>query len=344
MSGFHVEWAYFMEADRLNYSPSFDGNSLGIDLTRKANDFALEGGRVLPRAYGLLSFMILTRWLNNWLTDEEIRRFLADAIADLRAVCDSKSGVSGSSRPTEALNALEQLQASSSNLNQLAIGTVTAYASAAATLDPDDNDTVWSLATANLYAKKYGAALEGYRRAMELADSQRVPEVDKATLRADYADALFFAGNGNGDVSEAEHVAAIREAIQSAQGAIDQIRKQRGDPKYKRWNWTLGWAYYELAAYEDAKANAAKAAELLETLQPKDAPATQDAGKAHWLIQKNIMAANVAAGNVDRARWYAELFLRNNGKYDPEVEDRWPYRPKALARWKRDLGEVLLSR
>lgn len=322
MMKFEIEWGYYLQAYRLQQGLTRNSNAESLRLLRLAIDAAIKNKRRLARGYGLLSFGILSAWLANWLGQAEADAILAGAIDDLGAVAGSDKSL------TDALDKLTAVSNAKANPDVIARSVVQAYAHTAYVLDGSDYENHWSLATANLYTGRFADALAGYGEAQAMAAEPDIPLVGKGSLDVDFADARFFAGTDDLKDSDGGWIEAILEAIRLAEQAI---AANANDPKRHRWYWTLGWAYYELAAYSEPLTNYQRSRVTLEQLRTP-----------HDLIRKNLIATYAALDMMQEAAPHAAEFWRNNPSYSLAVEDRWPYRsPARLQRWKDHLGKGL---
>jgi tetratricopeptide (TPR) repeat protein len=314
MSNFQLELDYYLQAYRLHQGLSKSSNAEARRLLRKSIGLAVDAERNIPRAYGLLSFTIQTGWLSNWITQPQANELRTDAIADLQAI-----GNPGA----DALAELMELNADDP-IDTIVKRVIRAYAVVAKNLDDQDYDNRWSLGTANLYSNHYSDAFSEYQEAISLVGGSDTPAVCVASLNVDYADALFFIGNESLSDEPGDYQSAIEGAISRTMQAIAD---NPNDPKHFRWNWTLGWAYYELAAYNEPGKNYALS---LATLQQLRNP--------HLLILKNLIASYIGNGMTQAARNLASELLKIDPQYNVAVEDRWPYRdPQRRERFKDHL-------
>ena len=311
MASFGSEWDYYLQGYRLNQGLSEKGNGQAQKLLKDAAAEAIKNGSRFGRPYGLLAFTIQNAWLSDWIVD------VAAAVA-IRTTAISVISAANSAYELsdEALNELNSSNASS--VDSIIKAVIKAYAETAVNLDGDDFDNKWSWATALLYNKSYDEAVGIYRDLHNQAGELQVPQVIKSSIDVDFADALFFGG----DPSKTDE-AAINEAIGLATNAITA---NPDDPKRHRWNWTLGWAYYELGHIVDRQKNCFTALEYLEKIRTP-----------HDLILKNLMAAYVGSGQSGLAIPLANDFKLRNPRYSLLVEQRWPYRDAQLGLWVDDL-------
>ena len=320
MKEFEVEWGYYLQAYRLQQGLSRDSNAESQRLLRRALEVARQNERELARGQGLLSFTILSAWLNDWINSDMEAGLVAGCLQDVGPT--SQAGAS----LVDAIDAYKQAP----DRAALITSVINAYGQNALVLDQTDYENHWSTATANLYKGDFASALAGYKAALELADKPDVPVIGLGSLMVDFADFRFFAGDDGLEDSKAAWVWAINDAIQLTNQAIDS---NQDDGKRHRWNWTLGWAYYELAAYTDPAANLTLSRENLEKLR-----------NPHDLIRKNLIVTYTALGMADKAAEHAGEFKTNNPNYEIDVENRWPYRSKArLDRWKGHLAAGLAT-
>ncbi len=313
------QWDYYLQAFRLHQGLSRGANSEAQLLLKQANSpAALAQDRVLPRAYGLLSFTIQTAWLSDWIDAPKAQEILTGAIADVETVTEKRK------LPPKTLDDLKKPKGS---IDAIIKSVNLAYAEVAAALDGEDFDNQWSLATANLYARNFAAAFDGYVIAKTLAGQQQAADVSKGSIAADNADALFFGCGPAAEPSNDDYRQAIEQAIADTQAAIDG---NPGDPKRHWWDWTLGWAYYELGGYSGELNEMKNCARSLMILQRFKRP--------HDLIRKNLMASQAALGMIEPAQQLAIEFMARNPNYTLAVEHRWPYRSDAQReRWKGHL-------
>jgi tetratricopeptide (TPR) repeat protein len=197
--------------------------------------------------------------------------------------------------------------------------TIVAHAETAVQLDPHDYDNLWSRASAYLYSGNVKGALADYKQALALAQKQNAPQVTVESLRVDQADALFFTG-------------ARKEIQQAIDDILLAMSRVGSDPKARFWNWSLGWAYYELAFY-DKPGTLDNYARSLSALSLVPRP------NAH--VRKNIIANYVALERVDAAKRLASEFAGQYPGYTVGQEDKWPYASEdRRARFKDHLAKA----
>lgn len=321
MTTVNSEWDYYLQAFRLHAGLKPEANTEARKLLRQSTARALDQKRVFPRSYGLLAYTTMNKWLSNWISQSEAQSILGAALDDIRRVTNEQ----GLPR-----NILDELEKVGGSIDAIVKGVIRAYAEAAVAFDDDDHDNRWSLGTAYLYSGNIPGAFKEYEAARDLADRHGVPDVSKGSLAADLADALFFTG-GEDPKSNEDYIAAIKQAISITDEAI---RNNPSDPKHRRWNWTLGWAYYELAGFTGSPDDYRRSLEILNSIRPNGRP-------VHDLIVKNFIASNVSVGNIEEAQQLARMFMEHNPDYTLAVEDRWPYRTEAQReRWKGHLREA----
>jgi tetratricopeptide (TPR) repeat protein len=318
MMPFEIEWSHYLEAFRLHQGLTKASNLETRKLLRRSIELSIENSRSIPRSYGLLSFTILNAWLSNWIDRSEIEALVAEAIVELQKVRDADNSLSG------VLNDLHNLRTSEPQIDTSVRALIAAYATVAITLDSSDFENHWSLATANLYGRKFSDAVRGYADAQSLADRPECPAISQSSLAVDVADSKFFAGNSSLDDSNEAYVMSIEEAIRMTEQAI---AANSNDSKRHRWYWTLGWAYYELGGFTESVKNYARSLEVLQQIKTP-----------HDLIRKNLIASYVALGDMEPATSVAKEFLSHNPGYSLVIENRWPYRNETqLERWKSHL-------
>jgi tetratricopeptide (TPR) repeat protein len=313
---FHIEWDYYMQGFRLHQRMTKAANKQAQRMFLKAIAIAHDHLRRIPRADGLLSFTYITARLNGWMDAPAVAAMLADARRDIKRLKGFKELTRAPL--ASAVKAIKSLTGKAS-LTQIANAVIVYYASAAVALDPTDFDNHWSLGTANLYTRDFDGAFESYKTAHDLAKRGGAPGIGRNSLKIDHADALFFRAPYAGEKGPVPD--DVRHAIDLAEEAIDSAKKTTpDDPKRFRWNWTLGWAYYE--AYDFARSLTA----LLQIQNPHD------------LINKNIIASYVGLGRVDLAIPIARDLLQRNPDYTLALEDLWPYQYSGRRdRWKDHL-------
>jgi tetratricopeptide (TPR) repeat protein len=311
-----LAWDFYLQGYRLHPRMTKQANFEACTMFRMATghcgDFA--------RAWGHHSFSRQLAVLNRWLDPEEAKQRLDEVIADVKALEPDGSDPIFSM----IIQEVNDLKGDEDILDIFPKIVILFYAAKAVQLDPSDYDNVWSWASALIYNKHFDEGLAQYQVAIDLAENQDPPppEVNVASLHVDRADALFFTARG--DVEE-EGEARIREAIEETESAIKRVPL---DPKRSYWNWTLGWAYYELGFFGHGPACYAQSLALLQQFRnPID------------LILKNIMANYAALGEMESAQRLAADFLSRNPDYDLSLEDRWPYRDVARRQsWKTHLS------
>ena len=189
---------------------------------------------------------------------------------------------------------------------EVSLGRIGDHAATAVGIDESDYDNHWSMAAAHLYGSRYVEAFNAYDRAIRDAEVQQGANVNQASLRIEQADAWLLAGRPD-KYSEQESVA---QAIDAARQALDTTTNA---PSW--FHWTLGWAYYEAGYFEDETGNGQRAVNVLSRFKRPDI-----------LARKHLIAAKVAANQIDEARILADEYLTANPSYTLALEDRWPYR------------------
>ena len=318
---FEIEWDFYLQAFRLHQKMTKGSNRQAEQMLRRAIDIANECDRPFARAYGLLSFTFLTAYLNAWTDQEAAAAMLAAAKADI-----GKSD-GGDERMNAIVDVIFGLN-EGDDLTAIVPPVVAYYGAKAAALDPDDFDNPWSQGTGFLYFfKDCAVAIESYDEAIAKAQEAQAAAICIDSLKVDKADALFYCAPLPDKANQ------VGQAIALAEEAIANARENApDDPKRFRWNWTLGWAYYEADRF----------AESLVALQQINNP--------HDLILKNIIASYVGLDKVELAIPLAAEFMERHPTYTLDVEDRWPYSDARLERWKTHLkaaglpGEVSSAR
>lgn len=120
--------------------------------------------------------------------------------------------------------------------NDVTLDKVLHHANLACTHGPDDYENHWSLAAACVYSRNFTNAMDSFGTALDLAKTQAIP-FNLSCLKVEKADALIFSGNRT----------AIESAIEIIEGEM------QGSDFPKTHFWALGWAYYELGAFDQAK-------------------------------------------------------------------------------------------
>jgi hypothetical protein len=314
MSNVGSEWDFYCQAFRLHQRLSQTDNEGARNLLRGACAQSISNGSRFGRAFGLLSFTIQNSWLCNWIDKSKAGIILGEAVSDIKTGHD-KFGLS------DAMGTITSV-GKEDEVDTIVKAVILAYGQAALGMDGEDFDNQWSHATAALYNNpKNGNAVDRYRQLRNYVQTLPLPEVTKFSIDVDYADALFFVGDPpNSDLD------AINEAIGVAQAAV--LADLAKDPKQHRWNWTLGWAYYERSHYSvDRVPDCEEALKHLTTFN-----------RPHDLIRKNLIAAYVGAGKMAKANEAASEFMANNEGYTVAVEARWPYRDDSRReKWQADL-------
>jgi len=295
MPKFNKQLDYFLQAFRLHQGLSRTSNSEAQRLLREAMNADL------PRAYGLMSFTVQSAWLCDWINQADANGLLDYAKTDL-------AGLQSGNPSVDNLMSLK----SGDPVDDIAKAAVSSYAEVALSLDNEDYDNYWSAGTARLYNGDPAGCFQAYQTAIDLAQANNAPATCLASLGVDYADALFFAGDETLSNDPADLQAAIERAIVMAHAAMTGNPK---DPKHYRWNWTLGWAYYELAAYVDPEKNCALSLARLQQLR-----------NPHQLILRNLIASYAACGMLEPAKALAGELLTLSPRYAVAIERRWPYR------------------
>ena len=151
--------------------------------------------------------------------------------------------------------------------------------------------------------------------ALDLAKTQAIP-FNLSCLKVEQADALIFSGNRDGH--------RVRDRDHRRRNARQRLPQNAF--------WALGWAYYELGAFDQAKE---------ETYALMSLKALLQIPRPHALIQKNIVASYAALGWTKAANVVCKE-LRGNLAPGYRVADdtKWPYGDDERgARWLRHLRE-----
>jgi hypothetical protein len=301
---FHIEWDYYMQAYRLHQRMTKVANYQAAAMLVQAISIATAHGRDIPRARSLLGFTHLLASLNGWPTPPDAQAVLATAMQDLAGL--QGAGLLGKDLLASAANTLGSLS-NASPVGEIMRAAIFYYAAAAAELDPTDYDNQWTVGTALLYVfKDFPGAYARYQDAHDLAQNVDAPNISRNSLKVDRGDRKFFmapyVAQGNPVPDEINQaIALIEEAM------LDGEKSSPDDSKWRRWNWSLGWAYYEARDY------ARSLTALLQIQNPHD------------LIIKNIIASYVGLGKVELAISMAAGFLARNPDYSLSIEDFWPY-------------------
>lgn len=311
MSNVGSEWDFYCQAFRLHQRLSQTDNEGARTLLRGSCAQSIANGSRFGRAFGLLSFTIQNSWLCNWIDVGKAGTILGEAVSDIKTAHE-KFGLSN------ALGTITSV-GKDDDVDTIIKAVILAYGQAAIGMDSEDFDNQWSLATATLYNDpQNGNAVDQYRQLRSFAQTLPLPEVTKLSIDVDYADALFFAGDPPNSDQD-----AIKEAISVAQAAV--LADLSNDPKQHRWNWTLGWAYYELSHFADRTENCLTALKYLKKIT-----------RPHDLIRKNLIAAYAGAGDIAEANKIAAEFMSGNDGYTVALENRWPYRNSTQCDWWKD--------
>jgi hypothetical protein len=311
-----VEMDYFLQAFRLHQRMTRDANRATQETLRTVLEIAGGSGRDNPRARGLLAFTQLTAWLNDWI-DAPAAAEMLDAV---KSEITRRNGELNHDPLDKVIPNINSLSGDSPR-EAIVSQAIVYHAASAVLFDPVDYDNHWSLGTANLYAKDFPSAESSYGAAKDRA-AEQAPVICACSLEIDRADYLFFRAPFEG--SGAPPHAQVLAAIDTAKAAIARAEAEAPhDTKRHRWNWTLGWAYFE------ANQHAKSLARLLQIRNPHD------------LIVKNIIASYVGLGRKGPAKALAVGFLERNPDYTLAIEDRWPYEdPARRDRWKDHLREA----
>jgi tetratricopeptide (TPR) repeat protein len=167
---------------------------------------------------------------------------------------------------------------------------------------PDDYENHWSLAAAHIYSKNFQKGMDSYEKALSLAETQAIPH-NLSCCKVERADALIFNGN--------------HEDIEKAVEIILGEMKLPDFPKTHLW--ALGWAYYELGAFESQK-------EKMRDFCLKSLKALMQIPNPHVLIRKNIAATYAALEWTEAAKVVGrELRGQLPPTYRVADEMKWPY-------------------
>jgi tetratricopeptide (TPR) repeat protein len=190
------------------------------------------------------------------------------------------------------------------------------HADMALGIDPNDYYNNWIAGACQLYRREFAQAAASYDKALQLAASQAIPEYMGA-LRVDRGEMLLLTGNSAG-----------------ALGDILSVINDKSQQPEKWYYWVLAWAHYVEGQY------------------PESLTALGHIGRPRNAMRKNVIAAQVALGNVTEAQAEAVRFLEEEKGHGIEyaapghevltgllrIEDRLPFRnPEPLQRWKNHL-------
>ena len=178
---------------------------------------------------------------------------------------------------------------------------------------PDDYENHWTLAAAHIYSKNFQKGMDSYEKALNLAETQAIPH-NLSCCKVERADALIFNGN--------------REDIEKA---VEIILGEMKVPDFPKTHlWALGWAYYELGAFDKDKERDF----CLKSLQ-----ALLQIPNPHALIRKNIAACYASLEWTEAAKVVGrELRSQLPPGYRVADETKWPYGDEMRrARWMRHL-------
>jgi tetratricopeptide (TPR) repeat protein len=193
------------------------------------------------------------------------------------------------------------------------------HAEAALKIDKNDYYSNWIAAACHLYRREFDQAARSYDKALDLAHSQAIPD-DIGALRVDRAEMLLLTDKG-------------AEALREIHSVIDD--KNHAPEKW--YYWVLAWAHYAEGQYKESLA------------------ALGHIGRPRNAMRKNLIAAQVALGNLREARTEAATFLHEEKGHGVayaaasrevlptllRVEDRLPFKnPATLQRWKGHLSQA----
>jgi len=295
-----LSWDYYVEGYRLHERTTKQANFQARQMFQKAIKLWPNGGR----AQGFLSFSTQIALLNDWISADEAANLLAQVVQDVNSL--DKSALSG--MLATVVERIGNIQGNQKPSDILASTVVPYYAATALNVDPEDYENWWSCASACTYSpcsSDKDHAIELYDEALDRATKSDAPSVNIASLIVDRADTLFFFASGEDGGKQ-----QILEAIGDVKDAMSSVPD---DPKRQNWNWTLGWAYYELGNIVNQPSYHAQSLALLSQFRrPTD------------LILKNIIADHVALEEYQTAEQLAAEFLSRNPNYDLSIENRWP--------------------
>ena len=191
------------------------------------------------------------------------------------------------------------------------------HAEAALKLEPDDYYNNWIAAACHLYLRQFDKATAAYDKALELAKSQAIPD-EISALRIDRAEMLLLTDRGP-------------EALKE----IQSVLADKSHTPEKWYYWVLSWAHYGEGQYKESLA------------------ALGHIGRPRNAIRKNLIATQVALGNLAEAKADAAAFLKEEKGHGVtygtagrdalpgllKIEDRLPFKnPEKLKRWKGHLS------
>ena len=200
--------------------------------------------------------------------------------------------------------------------NDVTLDKVLEHATKARDHGGNDYENHWSLAAACIYSRDFATGMDAYGTALELAASQAIPH-NLSCLKVERADALIF----NGDKADIET-------------AVDIILNEMKQPDFPKTHlWALGWAYYELGAFDKDKERDYCLKSLKALLQIPN---------PHALIRKNIAAAYAALEWTEAANVMTrDLRKQLPPSYRVAHETKWPYGDDMRGkRWMRHLKEA----
>jgi hypothetical protein len=181
----------------------------------------------------------------------------------------------------------------------------------------DDYENHWSLAAACIYSRDFSTGMDSYDDALSLAATQAIPH-NLSCLKVERCDALIFNGN-KADI----------------EAAVEIILNEMNQPDFPITHlWALGWAYYELGAFEEGEQERDYCLKSLKALLQIPNP--------HALIRKNIAAAYAALQWTEAANVLTrDLRKQLPPSYRVAEETKWPYGDGMRGeRWIRHLKEA----
>ncbi len=302
---------FYLQAYRLHQRMTRAANDQTRQLLDQIPDFA--------RGQGLYAFTVLNAKLNGWMPMSSAEAALAQVRDEIdKSLNPDLMGHPGLAAAVTRVNGLND----GSSLDDVLNAIMLFRAAMAVALDDQDFDNLWSYGTTQLYDGDTDGAHTSYGLAQTMTLDLDAPNITKNSLRVDRADRKYFIARF---AEEDEAVPeGITDAIQMIKDSIfDAKLNAPEDSKWHRWNWSLGWAYYE--AYEYAQSLAA----LLQIQKPHD------------LIVKNIIASYAGLGEWGKAIPLAADFLSRNPDYTLDLENGWPYRhARRRKRWKQHLSDA----
>jgi hypothetical protein len=281
----------YLKARELHLMFTPAANARARELFQEAIDEANQLGYAFHRAKGHLAYSNLHAWLYGWADIDLTANVLSPAWSALydKAYPDASASHAGADDYD----------------NWWSVGVALLYYAAHGDLDEEDRSDAFNASIGHYGQARTTAWPDENDQATMVAIRE-----DVADLLADYAEALYFRGDGN-----------------DVQGALDLLTKAKNlsAPNHPKWHdWNRAWALYELGGELGAGTAQSHLAYMSAISLLTGLPTLPNQ------YRRTLAACYAALGWNEEARREGREFLRHErarGRpYNPAIEMRWPYK------------------